>query len=63
MRNAIRYRRFLALICAMILVALTVAGCGQKTEPEQAGAEKVAEAAPAEEISFDSLEALFKNEQ
>jgi hypothetical protein len=27
------------------------------------GAEKVAEAAPAEEISFDSLEALFKNEQ
>ena len=35
MRNAIRYRRFLALICAMILVALTVAGCGQKTEPAQ----------------------------
>lgn len=54
MRNAIRYRRFLALICAMILVALTVAGCGQKTEPEQAGAEKVAEA--AEEKAVEEAE-------
>ena len=54
MRNAIRYRRFLALICAMILAALTVAGCGQKTEPEQAGAEKVAEA--AEEKAVEEAE-------
>ena len=50
MRNAIRYRRFLALICAMILAALTVAGCGQKTEPEQAGAEKVAEVAEEKSV-------------
>jgi hypothetical protein len=34
----------------MILVALTVAGCGQKTEPEQAGAEKVAEAAEEKDV-------------
>ena len=55
MRNVIRYRRFLALICAMILAALTVAaGCGQKTEPEQAGAEKVAEA--AEEKAVEEAE-------
>ena len=55
MRNAIRYRRFLALICAMILVALTVAGCGQKTEPEQAGAEKVAEAAEEKAVEEQKL--------
>ena len=36
MRNAIRYRRFLALICAMILAALTVAGCGKQNPNRQA---------------------------
>lgn len=42
MKNVVRYRRFLALVCTMILFAMTTAGCGQKTEPEQSGAEKVA---------------------
>ena len=44
MKKTIRHRRFLALICTMVLLAMMTAGCGQKTEPEQAGAEKVAEA-------------------
>ena len=61
MRNAISYRRFLALICAMILVALTVAGCGQKTEPEQSGAEKAAEAVEEKTVE-ETVEAVAAEE-
>ena len=61
MRNAIRYRRFLALICVMILAALTVAGCGQKTEPEQSGAEKAAEAVEEKTVE-ETVEAVAAEE-
>lgn len=61
MRNAIRYRRFLALICVMTLAALTVAGCGQKTEPEQSGVEKAAEAVEEKTVE-ETVEAVAAEE-
>ena len=45
MKKRIRFSRFTALICAMVLLALTVSGCGQKSGPEQADAKEAVEAA------------------
>ena len=45
MKKRIRFSRFTALICAMVLLALTVSGCGQKSGPEQSDAKEAVEAA------------------
>jgi hypothetical protein len=45
----------------MILAALTVAGCGQKTEPEQSGAEKAAEAVEEKTVE-ETVEAVAAEE-
>ena len=49
MEKVTRYSRILALICTMALLALTVAGCGQKTSSDQTNASKVEKAEKSEE--------------
>ena len=49
MKKVTRYSRILALICTMALLALTVAGCGQKTGSDQTNASNVEKAEKSEE--------------
>lgn len=49
MKKVSRYNRILALVCTMALLTLAVAGCGQKTGPDQAKAGEAAEAKETEE--------------
>ena len=49
MKKVSRYNRILVLVCTMALLTLAVAGCGQKTGPDQAKAGEAAEAKETEE--------------
>ena len=49
MKKVSRYSRIMALVCTMAVLTLAVAGCGQKTGPDQAKAGEAAEAKETEE--------------
>lgn len=63
MKKVTRYRRILALVCTMALLALTVAGCGQKTGSDQTSASNAEEAAKTEETKEAESEGNAEKEQ
>ena len=63
MKKVTRYSRILALICTMALLALTVAGCGQKTGSDQTSASNAEEAARSEETKEAESEGNAEKEQ
>ena len=62
MEKVTRYSRILALICTMALLALTVAGCGQKTSSDQTNASKVEKAEKSEENKEAKAEEIAEEE-
>ena len=63
MKKVTRYSRILALVCTMALLALTVAGCGQKTGSDQTSASNAEEAAKSEETKEAESEGNAEKEQ
>ena len=63
MKRVTRYSRILALICTMTLLALTVAGCGQKTGSDQTNAPNVEEAEKSEGNKEAKTEEKAEEEQ
>ena len=63
MKKVTRYSRILALVCTMALLALTVAGCGQKTGSDQTSASNAEEAAKTEETKEAESEGNAEKEQ
>ena len=63
MKKVTRYSRILALICTMALLALTVAGCGQKTGSNQTNASNAEEAEKSEENKEAKAEEKAEEEQ
>ena len=63
MKKDTRYSRILALICTMALLALTVAGCGQKTGSDQTNASNAEKAAKSEENKEAKAEEKAEEEQ
>lgn len=63
MKKVTRYSRILALICTMALLALTVAGCGQKTGSDQTNASNAEKAAKSEENKEAKAEEKAEEEQ
>ena len=63
MKKVTRYSRILALVCTMALLALTVAGCGQKTGSDQTSVSNAEEAAKSEETKEAESEGNAEKEQ
>ena len=63
MKKVTRYSRILALVCTMALLALTVAGCGQKTGSDQTSASNAEEAAKSEKTKEAESEGNAEKEQ